>query len=99
MILSKAHEYILISFEIRRKSEFLERIKYFFRKQDFLSSLSIFLILFIFRQKGREGEGEREKHQCVVAPYTPPTGDLAHNPGTCSDWESNWRPFGSQAST
>ena len=28
-----------------------------------------------------------------------PTGDLAHNPGMCSDWELNLRPFGSQAST
>ena len=27
----------------------------------------------------------------------PPTGDLAHNPGMCPDWESNWRPFGLQA--
>ena len=27
----------------------------------------------------------------------PPTGDLACNPGMCPDWESNWRPFGSQA--
>ena len=26
----------------------------------------------------------------------PPTGDLAHNPGMCPDWESNHRPFGSQ---
>ena len=29
----------------------------------------------------------------------PSTGDLAHNPGMCPDWESNWQPFGSQAST
>ena len=29
----------------------------------------------------------------------PPTGDLAHNPGVCRDWESNWRPFGLQAGT
>ena len=28
-----------------------------------------------------------------------PTGDLAHNPGICPDWESNWQPFGLQAST
>ena len=28
-----------------------------------------------------------------------PTGDLAHNPGVCPDWESNMRPFSSQAST
>ena len=34
-----------------------------------------------------------EKHQCVVASPTPPTGDLAGNTGMCPDWESNWRPF------
>ena len=33
----------------------------------------------------------------MVAFRTPPTGDLACNPGMCPDWESNWRPFGSQA--
>ena len=51
--------------------------------------------LFIFREieEGREKEGE--KHQCVVVSHAPPTGDLAHNPGTCPDWESNGRPFGS----
>ena len=32
--------------------------------------------LFIFRDRGREGE----KHQCVVASHTPHTGDLAHTP-------------------
>ena len=48
----------------------------------------------------REGEGtEKEKHQCVFASHTPPTGDLACNPGMCSDWESNQRPFGLQAGT
>ena len=26
----------------------------------------------------------------------PPTGDLAHNPGMCPDWELNWWPSGSQ---
>ena len=35
--------------------------------------------LFIFRQRGREGE--RGKRQCVVATRTPPAGDLALNPG------------------
>ena len=40
--------------------------------------------LFIFRQRGRQGE----KHQCVVASHAPPTGDLACNPGMCPDWES-----------
>ena len=33
----------------------------------------------------------------MIASHTPPTGDLAHNPGMCPDWESNQRPFGSQA--
>ena len=54
--------------------------------------------LFIFRERGREGEREGEKHQCVVASWAPPTGALACNPGMCPDWESNWRPLGSQAS-
>ena len=36
----------------------------FFKKKDFY--------LFIFRERGREGEKEGEKHQCVVASYTPP---------------------------
>ena len=53
--------------------------------------------LFIFRQRGREGEREGEKHQCVVASHKPPTRDLARNPGMCPDWESNRGPFGSQA--
>ena len=53
--------------------------------------------LFIFRERGREGEREGEKHQCVVASRAPPTGDLAHNPGMCPDCESNQQPFGSQA--
>ena len=54
---------------------------------------------FIFRERGREGEREGEKHQCVVASSTPLTGDLAHNPGMCPDWELNQRPFGSQTGT
>ena len=35
---------------------------------------------FIFRERGREGEREGEKHQCVVASYVPPTGDLGPQP-------------------
>ena len=50
--------------------------------------------LFIFRERAREKE---TKHQCVVASCAPPTGELACNPGTCPDWESNWQPFVSQA--
>ena len=48
---------------------------------------------------GREGEREGGKHQCVAASHALLTGDLACNPGMCSDWESNWPPFGSQAGT
>ena len=44
----------------------------------------------IFREKGKEGEREGEKHHCVVVSYTPPTGDLALNWGMCPDWELNW---------
>ena len=46
-------------------------------------------ILFIFRERGREGEREGEKHQCVVASHARPAGDLACNPGMCPDRESN----------
>ena len=45
--------------------------------------------VFNFREKGREGEKGGVKHQCVVASHVPPTGDLAHNPGMCPDWESH----------
>ena len=55
-------------------------------------------ILFIFRQRGREGKREEEKHQCVVDCQAHPTGDLAHNPGMCRRlgiepvilWFSGW---------
>ena len=39
------------------------------------------------------------KHQCVAVSCTPPTGDLACNPGMRPGWEWNWRPFDLQAST
>ena len=58
-----------------------------------ISVMFFFKTLFIlFLERGREGE----KHECVVAPGAPPTGDLAYNPGMCPDWESNQQPFGSQ---
>ena len=50
-------------------------------------------------ERGRERERQGEEHQHVVAPHAPPTGDLVCNPDVCPDWESNQRPFGSQAST
>ena len=39
----------------------------------------------------------RKRNISVAYSRAPPTGDLAHNPGMCPDWESNPRPFGSQA--
>ena len=54
-------------------------------------------ILFTFRERGREGGREGEKHQCVVASCTPHAGDLACNPGMYPDWELNLQPFGSQS--
>ena len=58
-----------------------------------------FKIVIYFLERGKEGEREGEKHQCVVASRMPPIGDLACNPGMCPDWESNQQPFGSQAGT
>ena len=43
------------------------------------------------------GEREGEKDQCVVASHVLLVGDLACNPGMCSDWELNRQPFGLQA--
>ena len=57
----------------------------------FLKKISF---IYFFRERRRE---EKERHQWVVVSCTPPTGDLAHNPGICPDWEWNQRPFGSQA--
>ena len=37
----------------------------------------------LFLERGREGEREEEKHQCVVAFHVPPTGGIASNPGMC----------------
>ena len=34
---------------------------------------------------------------CGCLSHSPILGDLARNPGMCSNWESNQRPFGSQA--
>ena len=53
--------------------------------------------LFLFREKGREGEREGEKRQYVVASHARHTGDLAYNSGMCPDWEWNQWPFGLQA--
>ena len=46
-----------------------------------------FLRFYLFLERGRVGEREREKHQCVFASRVSPTGDRACNPGMCPDWE------------
>ena len=56
-------------------------------------------IYFIFRERGREGERERninarEKHR-LVASHTPPTWIRARNPGMCPKQGSNLQPFAS----
>ena len=60
-----------------------------------MSGFFLRFIYFLDRGVGRE----RENHQSVVASRVPPTGNLAHNPDVYPDWESNWRPFGSQGGT
>ena len=40
----------------------------------------------------------QEKHQSVAS-HTPQTGEPAHNPRMCPDWESNLQPSSSQAGT
>ena len=61
-------------------------IVYFFFKD--------FIYLFLERGEGRGKEGRKD--QCMAARVVALTGDLACNTGMCPDWESNWRPFGSQ---
>ena len=92
-------------------SPFRSQCKCHFFREDFLPPktclqgqfLSVYYFLrfylFIFRQRGREGERKGEKHHCVVASHAPPTGDLACNPVMCTDWGSNQQPFGSKAGT
>ena len=53
----------------------------------FLSFLFKRFYLFIFGERGREGD--RENIIVSVASYTCPNRDLACNPGMCPDWESN----------
>ena len=55
--------------------------------------------MYLFLERGREGEREGEKYQCVVASCMTPTGNLVSNQGMCPDWELNQGPFGSQVGT
>ena len=68
--------------------------------KNFLKIFKMYFINFLERVEGRKKDKERntnawEKHRLVVS-YTLPTGNLAHNPAMCPDWESNRQPFSSQ---
>ena len=61
--------------------------------------------LFIFRERGREGERQGEKHQCEKETTICGLSYISHvrlnldracNPGMCPDWELNWQPFALQ---
>ena len=41
------------------------------------------ILFFLFLERRRKGEREGEKHQCVVASRTHPTGHLACHPSMC----------------
>ena len=63
-----------------------------FKKKDFI-------YLLLARGEGRQKERETSIGCLSRAPPGPRPGDLANNPGTSPDWESNQRPFGLQAGT
>ena len=54
--------------------------------------------MYLFLESGEGKEKERERNINVLLPLArPSTGDLAHNPGMCPDWELNQQPFDSQS--
>ena len=64
----------------------------------FIFNINTFKRFYLFSETGREGEGKGKKHQ-FDASHMSPTEDLACNPGTCPEWETNRQPFSTQAST
>ena len=44
----------------------------------------------------RERKGRETNINVWLTLHMAPTGDPTRNQGMCPDWESNWRPFGSQ---
>ena len=67
-------------------------------------SLFLFICLFIYRERGREGKNELEKHRCerniswLLLTWAV-TWDWTGNPGVCPDQESNWGPYALQVHT
>ena len=76
----------------------------YFKMSKFYVNPDIYFLIYLFLEIGEGREKERETlmwekymDQSVVS-HTPPTADLAHNPGMCPNWESSKQPFGSKAS-
>ena len=68
-----------------REHRLPERLRHFYWKSTKI--IISFLkkdFIYLFLERAREGEREGEKHQCAVASWAPPTGDLPCNPGMCS---------------
>ena len=53
------------------------------------------IYLFIFRERGKEGQ--RERNSSVWLPLVHPLPGTWPETQGCADWESNWRPFDWQA--
>ena len=53
-------------------------------------------ILFIFRERGREGDREGGKRWCEKETSIGCLSNMSQpgNPGMCPDWELKWQPFG-----
>ena len=76
-------------FEVSRRCDLPEWFFFLFFKD--------FIYLLSERREGREKHRERnisvgEIHGSVAS-CAPLTGDQAHSPGMCPDWESNWWPL------
>ena len=71
---------------------FLYLFIYFFLPSFFLSRI----YLFIFRERGREGEREERSINEWLPLACPLLGTWPNNPGMWPDWESSRRPFGLQ---
>ena len=48
-----------------------------YREEQLLNNFLKRFYLFIVREKGRDGDREGEKHQCIVISHAPSTGDMA----------------------
>ena len=58
-------------------SGFFQLAYWFFLKKFFKD------FIYLFLERGTEGQREGEKQLCVVASHMPATADLACNPGMC----------------